>query len=139
MTESGGIVAAAVWDYGGNMQMLRKFWEAATSLDQGAARLDESQMPLCRSGELAGLWTKAGLDNIDEQPLDIDMRFESFDDYWQPFLFGQGPAGAYAASLDASALHRLRVELLRRLALPGEDTPFSLPARAWAVRGTAPQ
>jgi hypothetical protein len=64
------------------------------------------------------------------------MRFDSFEDYWNPFLFGQGPAGAYAASLDSAALQRLRGELKRRLSLSGEDISFVLPARAWAVCGT---
>jgi len=136
VTEPGGIIAAAVWDYGGEMRMLRIFWDAATSIDDRAGKLDEARMPLCRSGELAHLWNKVGLKNVHERPLDIEMRFDSFEDYWNPFLFGQGPAGAYAASLDSGALQQLRGELKRRLSLSGEDVSFVLPARAWAVCGT---
>jgi hypothetical protein len=78
------------------------------------------------------------LRNVQQRPLDIEMRFESFEDYWRPFLLGQGPAGAYASNLDTVALQRLRDELKRRLPLSGEDVPFVLPARAWAVCGTVP-
>ncbi len=136
VTEPGGLIAAAVWDYGGDMRMLRIFCDAAASIDDTAKKLDEAHMPLCRSGELAHLWKKVGLINIHEQPLDIEMRFDSFEDYWRPFLLGQGPAGAYASSLDSTTLQRLRSELRRRLSVPREDVSFVLPARSWAVRGT---
>jgi SAM-dependent methyltransferase len=136
VTQPGGHIAAAVWDYGGEMRMLRLFWDAAASFDDRARKLDEAHMPLCRSGELADLWKQAGLKNVEEQPLQIEMRFDSFEDYWQPFLLGQGPAGEYAASVDSAALPRFRNELLRRMRLSGEDVGFVLPARAWAVRGT---
>jgi SAM-dependent methyltransferase len=137
VTASGGSIAAAVWDYGGEMRMLRAFWDAAASIDDQAAKRDERHMPLCRSGELADLWKEHGINNVQEQTLDIEMQFESFEDYWQPFLFGQGPAGAYAASLERDAVHRLRTEVKRRLFLPGEDNPFVLTARARAVCGTS--
>ena len=135
VTQSGGLVGAAVWDYGGEMQMLRAFWDAASYIDKKAETVDEGRMKLCRSGELSELWRDGGLKNVREQPLDIEMQFESFEDFWQPFLLGQGPAGKYAASLDSSHLRRLRDELLRRLSPVGEDVPFVLPARAWAVCG----
>jgi SAM-dependent methyltransferase len=138
VTASGGLIAAAVWDYGGEMRMLRSFWDAAGSIDDWARKRDESHMPLCSPGELAHLWAKVGLKNIQERPLEIEMRFDSFEDYWRPFLLGQGPAGAYAASLDSDALRRLREELKRRLSLSGEDVSFVLPARAWAVCGSVP-
>ena len=95
-------------------------------------------MPLCRSGELSDLWKKVGLKNVDQQPLNVEMQFDSFEDYWRPFLLGQGPAGAYTANLDPDALQRLGDELRRRLTVSGEDVPFVLPARAWAVCGTVP-
>jgi len=138
VTASGGLIAAAVWDYGGDMLMLRTFWDAAVSIDHQAAKFDERHMPLSRSGELAHLWKNVGLSNVQQQPLNIEMRFDSFEDYWSPFLLGQGPAGAYAMRLDPDALERLQGELKRRLFLSGEDVPFILPARAWAVCGTVP-
>jgi SAM-dependent methyltransferase len=138
VTGAEGVIAAAVWDYGADMRMLRIFWDAAAGIDDRAAKLDEGRMPLCRSGELSYLWKSAGLKSVYEQPLDIEMRFDSFDDYWRPFLLGQGPAGAYTATLDSAALLRLRGELKRRLCLSEEDVSFVLPARAWAVRGIVP-
>jgi len=138
VTKPGGLIAAAVWDYGGEMRMLRTFWDAAASIDDRARKLDECHMPLCRAGELTHLWKKVGLTNIYERPLDIEMQFDSFEDYWRPFLLGQGPAGAYAASLDTDTLRRLRNELKRRLSPSAEEVPFLLPARAWGVCGTVP-
>jgi SAM-dependent methyltransferase len=138
VTKSRGRISAAVWDYGSGMRMLRVFWDAAASIDTRAEKLDEKHMPLCRAGELSQLWTSAGIVNVDEQPLDIMMQFASFADYWDAFLLGQGPAGAYVRTLDADRLKTLRDEVKRRLSVANEGAPFALPARAWAVRGTVP-
>ena len=138
VTKPGGRISAAVWDYGSGMRMLRVFWDAAVSVDAMAEKLDEKHMPLCRVGELAQLWKQGGLENVHEQPLDITMRFESFADYWDAFLLGQGPAGAYVRSLDGDRLGARRGEVKRRLSVTQDDAPFALPARVWAVRGTVP-
>ncbi len=138
VTEPGGRIAAAVWDYGSGMRMLRIFWDAAVSVDPHAEAIDERHMPLCRTGELSDLWRKAGLTSVDERPLDITMHFQSFADYLDPFLMGQGPAGAFTRRLDRERLQMLRDELKRRLHLTAENVAFDLPARAWAVRGTVP-
>jgi hypothetical protein len=121
------------------MKMLRIFWDAAVSLDPAAEKLDEKHMRLCREGELSRLWREAGLEDVHEQPLDIVMRFESFADYWEPFLLGQGPAGAYVRGLDGPRQLALRDELKRQLPLSSDTAPFELPARAWAVRGAVPR
>jgi SAM-dependent methyltransferase len=131
VTRPGGIVAAAVWDYGEGMQMLRTFWDAAVALDPDAAPRDERHMPLCTRGALAKLWRTHGLRDMYERPLTIDTGFASFDDYWQPFLCGQGPAGVYVSSLAQPARHALESRLRECLA----DTGLALQARAWAVRG----
>jgi len=136
VTKPGGRIAAATWDYGAGMRMLRVFWDAAASVDPNARERDEKHMPLCRAGELQRLWMEAGLTDVREQPLDIAMRFENFADYWDPFLLGQGPAGAYVQSIDGGRRQALRAAVKRRLALASEDSSFALPARAWAVRGT---
>jgi SAM-dependent methyltransferase len=128
VTRPGGVVAAAVWDYGDGMQMLRTFWDAAVALDPGAAPRDERHMPLCARGALADLWRTHGLQDVDEQPLTVDMAFASFDDYWQPFLCGQGPAGVYVSSLSESARHALESKLRA-------DVDLTMRARTWAVRG----
>jgi SAM-dependent methyltransferase len=138
VTQPGGRIAAAVWDYGSGMQMLRLFWDAAVSIDPQAEALDEKHMPLCRAGELSELWKRAGLTSVVERPLDITMHFQTFADCWDPFLLGQGPAGAFARRLDRAGLRRLRDDLKRRLHISAENAAFDLPARVWAVRGTVP-
>jgi SAM-dependent methyltransferase len=138
VTRPGGCVAAAVWDYGGRMQMLRVFWDAAVALDPKAEKLDERHMPLCRSGELSRLWEQGGLERVEEQPLTVQMRFASWADYWDPFLLGQGPAGVYAKRLSSDALARLAGEVKQRLRLAAEDVRFTIEGRVWAVRGAAP-
>lgn len=138
VTKPGGTLSAAVWDYGAGMRMLRTFWDAAVHIDPGAEKLDEKRMPLCRAGEMSALWRQGGLENVREQSIDIRMRFESFADYWDPFLLGQGPAGAYVRRLDRDKLQALRNEVKLRLSLPAANTPFVLPARVWSVRGIVP-
>jgi SAM-dependent methyltransferase len=135
VTRPGGTLAAAVWDYGGAMEMLYAFWEEALALDAGAAERDERRMPLCRRGDLTALWRMRGLQDVTEEPLTIRMDFASFEDYWLPFLEQQGPAGAYVATLGQDARERLRLRLHSRLVADGADGPFVLSGRAWAVRG----
>lgn len=135
VTRAGGCVAAAVWDYGTGMRMLRVFWDAVLEVDPRERGADESRMRFSREGELEESWRRLGLVHVRARPLEIDCRFESFDDFWQPFLLGQGAAGAYLARQDERRREALRKATLRRLELAGEDRPFSLPARAWAARG----
>jgi len=138
VTRPGGTVAAAVWDYGDQMEMLRVFWDEAIRLDPAMDARDERHMPLCRRGELGALWREHGLREVSEEALAIPMRFASFDDFWSPFLEGQGPAGAFVASLAAGEREQLRQALRQRLLGGGPDRPIVLRARAWAVRGTVP-
>lgn len=135
VTAPGGRVAAAVWDYGEGMQMLRAFWGAAVALNPEAEAKDEKHMPLCRRGELKQLWTDTGFARIDERPLEMRMDFVSFNDYWEPFTLGEGPAGAYVTALDAAQRDALREEIKKRLNVSKDTEPVSLMARAWAVRG----
>jgi SAM-dependent methyltransferase len=137
VTKPGGRIAAAVWDYGEGMEMLRVFWDTVMARDPAVAR-DERRMPLCRSGALHELWTNAGLVEVFDTWLEITMKFDSFPDFWDPFLLGQGPAGVYVRNLDPVARQDLRDEVKRRLGLLSESAPFELPARACAVRGSVP-
>jgi SAM-dependent methyltransferase len=137
VTQPGGTISAAVWDYGGQMRMLRAFWDAAVAVDPAAEKLDEKHMPLCRAGQLSQLWKECGLKNVHEETLDITMRFGSFTDYWEPFLLGQGPAGAYFRTLGDDRLQGLRASVKGQLSISSESDAFALPARAWAVRGTS--
>ena len=133
----GGTVAAYVWDYAAGMELIRRFWDAAVELDPAAADLDEARrFPLCRPAPLEALFAASGLEAVEVRPLDVATVFRDFDDYWTPFLGGQGPAPGYAMSLDEAARSRLRERL--RATLPSRsDGAIALGARAWAARGTA--
>lgn len=140
VTKPGGLVTAAVWDYGEGMQMLRVFWDEATAaFDPAIEPCDEARMPLCRRGELAALFAQVGLKNVEEVPLTVALHFASFDDYWAPFLLGQGPAGAYVAKLPKDRQAELAERLRRRLLGTATDHPIDMQVRAWAVKGTVPQ
>jgi SAM-dependent methyltransferase len=133
VTRPGGLVAAYVWDYAGKMELMRHFWDAAVELDPAASVLDEgARFPLCHPDPLRGLFESAGLGQVEVTALDVATPFASFEDYWRPFLGGQGPAPAYAMSLAEPARDRLREAIRRRLPAGG---PLALIARAWAVRG----
>jgi ubiquinone/menaquinone biosynthesis C-methylase UbiE len=139
VTRPGGGVSACVWDYGEGMQMLRFFWDEAVALDSAADGKDERHMKLCRQGQLGEAWRRAGLIDVQEQALVIEQSYSSFADYWEPFLKGAGPAGAYAVSLPEDRRGQLESRLRRRLLGGRGDRPFSLTARAWAVRGGVPR
>ncbi len=130
-----GIVAAYVWDYAGEMQLMRHFWDAVTALDPQAFDLDEGRrFPLCRPEPLTELFRGAGLRDVEVRAIDIPTHFKDFDDYWSPFLGGQGPAPSYAMSLNEERRAGLRERI--RLGLPfAPDGSIPLVARAWAVRG----
>ena len=134
----GGAVALYVWDYAGEMQLMRHFWDAAAALDPKAAQLDEGfRFPICQPEPLAALLRDAGLEAVATRPIDVPTTFGDFDDYWSPFLGGQGPAPGYCMSLSEQRRAALRDRL--RATLPSAaDGRITLIARAWAVRGTVP-
>lgn len=133
----GGVVAGYVWDYADGMAMMRRFWDAAAGLDPAAADLDEGRrFPLCRPQPLADLWAGAGLAAVAVQAVEVPTVFADFDDYWTPFLGGQGPAPGYVTSLTGE--HRAALKDRLRASLPvGPGGSIRLTARAWAVRGTS--
>lgn len=132
-----GIVAACVWDYGGGLEFLRRFWDEAAALDPAAEELDEGRrFPICQPEALNSLFQEAGLKHIGEQALEIPTRFKDFEDFWTPFLRGTGPAPAYAAALPLQKRDRLKEAMLRRLKTD-PDGGISLRARAWAISGLA--
>ena len=131
----GGLAAFYVWDYAGRMEFLRAFWDEAVALDPDAAPLDEgARFPICSAANLAALVESAGFDEVRTAPIEIATVFDTFDDYWTPFLRGTGPAPAYAASRSVEQREQLRDRLRARLAPHGGR--IDLWARAWAVRGT---
>jgi SAM-dependent methyltransferase len=131
----GGRAAAYVWDHATGMQMLRRFWDAAVAEDAAAAALDEgARFAICQAGGLQQCFVDAGLVDIDAQPIEMATVFRDFDDYWLPFLGGQGPAPNYVAGLSADARESLRSRL--QATLPTEpDGRIRLTARAWAASG----
>jgi len=129
VTGPGGVVAACVWDHAGGQGPLSRYWEAARELDPGVG--DESRLAGAREGHLAELLEQAGLRDVEETLLSVDVEHASFEEWWQPFTFGVGPAGAYLASLDEVRQQRLR-ELCRER-FPRESSVVS--AGAWAARG----
>jgi SAM-dependent methyltransferase len=134
VAKPGAIVANYVWDYAGKMQLMRHFWNAATALDPNAFDLDEGRrFPLCQPQLLTELFESVGLKNVEVRPIDIATDFKDFDDYWSPFLGGQGPAPSYAMSLSEERRVALRERI--RAGLPHAlNGSIPLVGRAWAVR-----
>lgn len=136
VTVPGGTIAAYVWDYAGQMELIRCFWDEASVLDPEAAKLHEGvRFPLCHPDALRAAFATAGLRAPETAPIDVATDFASFDDYWSPFLGGQGPAPAYLMALPEDARLRLRERLRARLPA-ASDGSLRLTARAWAVRAT---
>jgi SAM-dependent methyltransferase len=131
----GGTVAAYVWDYAGKMQLMRYFWDAAAALDGAVFALDEGQrFPLCHANPLQELFQTVRLGEVEVHSIDVASVFRDFDDYWSPFLSGEGPAPSYVMSLSEERRVALREQI--RLTLPiAPDGSIHLVARAWAVRG----
>jgi SAM-dependent methyltransferase len=127
----GGVVAACVWDHAGGGGPLSPLWDAAHELDPDVA--DESRLAGAREGHLGELLDVAGLVEIEETSLVVDVAYESFEAWWDPMTLGVGPAGAYVAGLDSGGRDELRERCRARLPAP----PFVVSARAWAARGLA--
>ena len=128
VTRGDGVVAACVWDHAGGQGPLTAFWNAARDLDP----LVEDESLLAGTGEdLTALLVDAGLHQIEEVSLSIEMEHASFEEWWEPFTLGVGPAGAYVASLSDDEQAALRERC--RGAMP--EAPFVLTASAWAARG----
>jgi hypothetical protein len=135
VVRSRGTVAAYVWDFSGEMQMLRLFWDAAITLDPSAATCDQgAKFPLCFLDNLVSLFEQAGLAAIEHRAVDIATRFRDFDDYWEPLVSGSGSVPDYALSLPADRLAALR-DLLDRTLPRRPDGSIELRARAWAIQG----
>jgi SAM-dependent methyltransferase len=133
----GGTVAAYVWDYADRMQLIRRCWDAVIELDPAAIDLDESRrFPICQPPALTGLFEAAGLGRVEVLAIDVPTDFLDFDDYWSPFLAGQGPAPGYVASLDDERRSALRESVRVRLPIAPDGSIHRI-ARAWAIRGEA--
>jgi SAM-dependent methyltransferase len=131
VTRKHGVVAACVWDHAGGQGPLSLYWEAARELDPDVD--DESELAGAREGHLTELFEAAGLHEVEETPLTVSVEHATFEEWWEPFTLGVGPAGAYAARLDPQGQAELRERCREKL----PAAPFVLTARAWAVRGLA--
>ena len=136
VTRPGGVVDSSVWDYAGEMTLLRAYWDAAREVEpeRGAAADEGAVMRWCGEGELAELWRLAGLTEVRFGELTVRASYSDFDDLWAPFPSGLAPSGAFCKSLDEEGRAALRAAYRRRLGVG--DGPFELTARAWAVAGT---
>jgi SAM-dependent methyltransferase len=129
----GGVVAATVWDHGGGRGPLAAFWTAARAVTPGVA--DESQLAGVHEGDLERLFARAGLPDAEAAALTVEVGHPSFEDWWEPFTLGVGPAGAHVASLPSADRGRLRERC--RAELP--DGAFTTRAVAWAARARCPE
>ncbi len=129
VTREKGVVAACVWDFTRDETPLSVFWRAALALDPSVET--EVNFPGAQPGDLGGFFASAGLSHVEETHLSVQVEHPSFEDWWEPFTFGVGPAGDYVRSLDSESMVALR-EQCRRL-LP--DGAFAITARAWSARG----
>jgi SAM-dependent methyltransferase len=131
VTRKRGVVAACVWDHAGGQGPLSSYWDAARELDSDVE--DESELAGSREGHLGELFEASGLREIEETHLEVRVEHPTFEDWWEPFMLGVGPAGGYAARLDPTRRAQLRERCRERL----PAAPFVLTARAWAARGLA--
>jgi SAM-dependent methyltransferase len=129
VTRPDGVVAACVWDHAGGQGPLSPLWDAVRELDPDAT--DESRLAGSREGDLERLFGEAGLREVEETALSVRVEHPTFEEWWEPFTLGVGPAGLYVAGLDPQRQEQLRERC--RSALP--EAPFSLVARAWTARG----
>jgi SAM-dependent methyltransferase len=129
VTCEGGVVAACVWDLAGGRAPLGPFWKAARQLDPDVD--DESRLAGAREGHLAELFDAAGVREIADGAISVSIEHATFDEWWEPYTLGVGPAGTHVAHLDETQRAALR-DRCRDL-LP--DAPFTIEARAWAARG----
>ncbi len=129
VTRPGGIVAACTWDFSGGMKLLGTYWESAKALDPGA----ESESSAFDEARLDELWRGAGLGGVQVDALVVSTRYEDFDELWDTFLLGVGPAGQHLVSQPPERQSAIRAEYLTRLGKQAGS--FELDARAWAVRG----
>jgi SAM-dependent methyltransferase len=137
VARTGRTVAAATWDLRGGLPMFRMFWDTAAMQDADAARARARYFsaPLTRPGELAHAWTGMGLRDVVQDHVTIRIDFDSFDDYWRPFLGKTGPAGTYVAGLTETQREALRSRLRAAYESGDPDGPRSFAATAWVCRG----
>lgn len=136
VVRQGGTVSACVWDFDEGMEMLRCFWDAAQQIDPEAP--DEARtLRFGRPGEIAGLFESVGMIDVAESALRVSASYTGFDELWNGFLAGVGPAGAYCVSLTEPDRGRLRSALFDRLGAPAGPITLGAMARCAVARTPA--
>jgi SAM-dependent methyltransferase len=131
VTVPGGVVAASVWDHGGGSGPLSTYWDAVRELDPESE--GEAHLAGATGGDLTRLYEQAGMTDVDEEPLTVEVEHATFEEWWEPYTLGVGPAGAYVAGLSSDARARLRENCRSRLPQP----PFVIRSTAWSARARA--
>ena len=129
VTRPGGVVAACVWDFENDRAPISTFWRAVRDLELDAP--GEAHLAGARAGHLVGLFTAAGLADVGGGVVETRVDHTGFDEWWEPFTLGVGPAGAFAATLDTEVLEAVRARCEELVPPP----PFAITAAAWAARG----
>ena len=132
VTRRGGVVAACTWDFSGGMELLGTYWESAKALEPGA----ESESRAFDEAGLDALWRRVGLGGVEVDALVVSSRYEDFDEIWDAFMLGVGPAGQHLVSQPPERQSAIRAEYFSRLGEPAGS--FEFDARAWAARGRVP-
>jgi SAM-dependent methyltransferase len=131
VTATGGVVAANVWDHGGGRGPLSAYWDAVRDLDP--SNRGEGHLAGATQGDLTRLFEQAGLTDVEEESLTVTVEHATFDEWWEPYTLGVGPAGSYVAGLDADGREELRERCRERLG----DPPIVITASAWSARARA--
>lgn len=130
------VIAAYVWDYAERMEFLRYFWDAAVKIDTSAKNLDEGiRFSICNADNLSKAFKEAGFMEVETSFLDIETKFKDFDDYWNPFLSGQGPAPGFLKSLSKESQEKLKNNICNNLNIE-PDKSIKLIGRALVVKGS---
>jgi ubiquinone/menaquinone biosynthesis C-methylase UbiE len=136
---SGGVLGLYIWDFAEGMEPIRKFWDAAHKCNAPNVRKFDAgvRFPICQRDNLLRSITEAGWLEPKVAPVEIHARFKNFDDYWAPFLSGQGTGPAFAVGLTEEMREKVRKALMS-LVTVSPDEPFTLRTRAWAAKGISP-
>ncbi len=131
----GGSVGAYVWDYSGQMEMMRHFWDAAAQVDPSSTEMDAGhRFTIAHPDNLRALFESIGLSAVESRAIDVPTKFKDFDDYWLPFQAAQGSVSKYLRGLSDETRSAIGDQLQRQLPIAA-DGSISLMARAWAVKG----
>ena len=130
-----GIIALYVWDYAEKMEFLRYFWNGVVDMDPDASKFDEGQLfPICNIEALTNLFSSCNVNNVITNEIEIKTRFNNFNEYWYPFLGGQGPAGKYLQTIDNDKRNKIR-DHIKEIIPISKDGSINLIAKAFAISG----